>query len=280
MGRILVAGSRGNVGSKLVPLLLGEKEKVKAASSKKNASSPAGAESVYLDLRVPSSFAQALEGVDRLYLMMPSGQLDLIDSVKDLIKAAALRHVKVVFQTAMGVESDNSIPLRQAEIVLEHSGTDYVILRPNWFMDNFHNYWRESIRKEGLIAVPAADGRTSFIDTMDIAATAAAVLRSDNWNGMAFTLTGPQALTYGEAAVVISRITGKVIHYKPVSGDELIQSMVKAGVNEIYARFLAGIFVPVTMGYSAAVTGSVKEITGHDPRTLEQYVTDNVSRWL
>jgi len=280
MAKILVVGARGNVGSKLVPMLLEKKEKVKGATSDKKITAASGAETVYLDLGNPATYPEALDGVDRLYMMSPTGRLDLVDSLKAFISAAASRRIKIVFHTAMGVDSDDSIPLRQVEIQLEKSGTRFVILRPNWFMDNFHNYWRDSIKRDGLISVPAADSRTSFIDTLDIAASAAAVLRTDDFDGRAFSLTGPRALTYGEAAVIISRVTGKVVHYNPVSGEELVQTMVKAGVAEEYAKFLAGIFVPVVMGYSAAVTDSVKEITGKNPRTMEEYTAEHAALWL
>jgi len=279
MAKILVVGSRGNVGSKLAPILLAKNETVKAATSKNGVNSLPGAESVHLDLRDPSTFRNALDGVDRMYIMMPTGQLDIIDSLKSFIGAAAEKKIKVVLHTAMGVESDENIPLRQVEIFLERSGTQFVIFRPNWFMDNFHNYWREGIKNEGSIAVPAAEGKTSFIDTMDIAASAASALITTVFDGRALTLTGPQSLGYDEAAAILSKVTGRSITYKPVSGDELIRSMVKAGAGEDYAKFLAGIFIPVSMGYSAAVTGSVREITGREPRTLEEYAREHVNLW-
>ena len=56
--------------------------------------------------------------------------------------------------------------------------------------------------------------------------------------------------------------------------------MVKAGVTEDYAKFLAGLFIPVTLGYSGVITGTVKEITGRDPGTLEQYIKEHTSSWL
>ena len=44
----------------------------------------------------------------------------------------------------------------------------FVVLRPNWFSDNFHTFWREGI-KQRVLAVLAGDGRSSFIDARDIA---------------------------------------------------------------------------------------------------------------
>ena len=35
----------------------------------------------------------------------------------------------------------------------------FVVLRPNWFSDNFHTFWREGI-KQRVLAVLAGDGRS------------------------------------------------------------------------------------------------------------------------
>ena len=49
--------------------------------------------------------------------------------------------------SVFGVEADDSIPYRQVEIALfEKSGVPFVILRPNWFADNFHIFWKAGIR--------------------------------------------------------------------------------------------------------------------------------------
>lgn len=77
---------------------------------------------------------------------------------------------------------DDSIPYRQLELKVERSGVPFVILRPNWFSDSFHTYWLAGI-KQGVIAVPAAQGKSSFIDVRDIAESAAAALSSTKFDG-------------------------------------------------------------------------------------------------
>jgi len=78
--------------------------------------------------------------VDRAYVMLPTGYVNVKELLLPVIQAAAERRVKVVFQSVFGVDADDSIPYRQVEIALEKSGTPYVILRPNWFSDNFHTF--------------------------------------------------------------------------------------------------------------------------------------------
>ncbi|MFG1237106.1 SDR family oxidoreductase [Xanthobacter autotrophicus DSM 597] len=274
-GQILVFAANGNVGQPLVAALLAKGEQVKAAS--RTGTAVGGALGVAVDMDNPSTFATAFEGADRVFLLAPTGSLDITDRLLPVIEAAAARKAKVVLMTALGVDADEAIPYRQVELALERSGTPFVIVRPNWFADNFHTFWKPGI-DHGVIAVPAGDGKTSFIDTRDIAESAAAALTTDRFDGRAFNLTGPEALSYGEAAAVLSRVTGKAIAYTPVDDDGFVGILTGAGVPEAYARFLATLFHPVREGWTARVTGDVETLTGHAPRSLATYAQDNAAR--
>ncbi|WP_336800922.1 SDR family oxidoreductase [Kaistia sp. MMO-174] len=272
--KILVLGATGNVGRPLVKALLAKGEAVKAAS--RSGQPVEGAEGVVFDYADPASFGPAFDGVDRAYVMLPAGYVAAKELLLPVVEAAAARGVKIVFQSVFGVEADDSIPYRQVEIAIEKSGVPYVILRPNWFADNFHTYWKAGV-DHGAIAVPAADGKSSFIDVRDIAESAAAALTTDRFDGRAFNLTGPEALGYAEAATILSGVVGKEIAYTPVEDDAFIAILTGAGVPEDYARLLTSIFYPVRQGWTAVVTKDVETLTGKSPRSVETYAADNAA---
>jgi uncharacterized protein YbjT (DUF2867 family) len=272
--KILVLGATGNVGTPLVKALLAKGEAVKAAS--RSGKPVEGAEGVTFDYADPSSVAAAFDGVDRLYLMLPAGYVAAKEMLLPVVEAAVARNVKIVFQSVFGVEADDSIPYRQVEIAIEKSGVPYVILRPNWFADNFHTYWKAGL-DHGVIAVPAADGKSSFIDVRDIAASAAAALTTDRFDGRAFNLTGPEALGYADAAEILSGVVGKPVAYKPVEDDAFIALLTGAGVPADYAGLLTSIFYPVRQGWTAAPTGDVETLTGKAPRSVATYAADNAA---
>ena len=179
-----------------------------------------------------------------------------------------------MLQTAIGVDADEKIPYRQVELFLIRTGIPFVILRPNWFADNFHTVWLDGI-KRGVIAVPAGEGRSSFIDVRDVAASAAAVVMTDRFDSNAFNLTGPEALGYYDAATVISKVADRKLTYTPVDDDTFIQTATRAGLPRDYAVFLASIFLPVRQGWTAGVTGDVSTLTGKRARSFEQYAIDH-----
>ncbi len=273
-GKILVIGSTGTIGTPLVKALLAKGESVKAASRTGKAAE--GAEGVRFDYTDASTYTDAFDGVDRLFLILAGGRLDAIDALTPVVEEAARRNVKIVFLSVFGVDADDSIPYRQVELKIIASGAPYVILRPNWFADNFHTYWKAGI-EHGQIAVPAGEGKSSFIDVRDIADSAASALTSTDFDSKAFNLTGPKALSYGEAAAIISQAIGKPVGYSAVSDDVFIGILTGAGVPKDYAAFLASIFYPVREGWTSAVTGDVETLTGHAPRSLETYVADHVA---
>lgn len=273
--KILVLGATGNVGQPLVQALLARGQHVKAAS--RSGKPVAGAEGVVFDYARPETFHAAFDGVDRAYVMLPGGHVNSKELLLPVIQAAAARGVKVVLQTVFGVDADDAIPYRQVEIALERSGTPYVILRPNWFSDNFHNFWKAGI-DHGQIALPAGTGKSSFIDVRDIAESAAVALTTDRFDGQSFNLTGPEAVSYADAAQLLSEVAGKPVRYVPIDDSAFVEALTGAGVARDYADFLASIFHPVREGWTAAVTDHVQTLTGHAPRSLATYVRDNAQR--
>lgn len=269
--KILVIGATGNVGSHLVKTLVGRGEKVRAAS--RNPQPVSGAEAVRVDLADLATVKAAFDGVDRAYIVVPPAERDPASLLKPVIEEAARRKIKVVLQSAIGVDADDNIPMRQAELLLERSGTPFVILRPNWFSDNFVSYWGHDIAN-GTIEVAAGEGKSSFIDARDIADSAAGALTSDAFNGQAFVLTGPEALSYGEASTILSKVYGKAVGYRALDDDAFIAKLTPI-LGEDYARFLATIFYPVRENWTAPVTDAVERLAGHAPRSLEQWARDN-----
>lgn len=276
-GKILVIGATGNVGAPLVAELVARGEKVKAATRNSKARFPAGVETVHLDLADPATIEPALAGVDRIYALAPAGSVDPLTPLKPVVEAAAARGIKVVLQTAIGVDADDNIPFRQLELTLERSGAPYVILRPNWFADNFATYWAAGVQA-GEIRVPAGEGRTSFVDARDIAAAAAGALTSDAHNGKAFNLTGPEAHSYAEAAELLSSALGRRIAYQPVDAETFVAETTAAGVPADYAGLLAAIFHPVAEGWVAGVTDAVQKLSGKPPRSLKTSIADLAGR--
>lgn len=274
---ILVLGATGTVGATLVRHLAAQGHGVRAATRSPDRYDGPGTP-VAVDLSNADTWSPALEGVERLFLLSPPGHADQRALLQPFVEAALKTGTlnRIVTMTAQGVDVDDSIPFRQLERFIEASGVEFVHLRPTWFAQNFHTFWGHGIREAKALALPAEDARVAFIDARDIGESAAAALtRSDIETNRAYVLTGPQALTHGEAAAVLSDAVGQTIAYTSISEDAFRQQLAPSGLPADYIELLVGLFAAVRLGVAEPVNDEVERLTGHAPRSLQTYATDH-----
>jgi len=275
--KILVTTPSGKVGQQLVPILRskGAALRLGAHSVEKTRAAFPGLEVVALDHADPATHAAAVAGVDAVYLAAPGDFPSAPE--KALVDAARKAGVKkVVKLAAIGVEhSDN--PLRQVEEHVRASGLAFTFLHPNWFMQNFSTSMAGGL-KAGVLAEPAADARTSFIDSRDIAAVAAAALLGPGHEGQTYTLTGPESLTRAEVAQAFGKELGRPVAYQPLT-DQQFRAAMKPYLTPSYLELLSHLYAIVRDGHTAATTDTVQRVLGRPPTSLAQFLRDHRAVW-
>jgi len=169
--------------------------------------------------------------------------------------------------------------LRKAERHLETSGLPYNILRPNWFMQNFHTFWLQGIVTQGKILLPVGTAKGSFIDVRDIAAAAAVLLTSDTLANRDFDLTGPEALDHDQVAAILSRESGRRITFQDIPPAAMVDGLIGAGLPRPNAEFLVMLLGFFKAGYAERTTDAVAQITGRAPGSFEGYARDHRQAW-
>lgn len=86
-----------------------------------------------------------------------------------------------------------------------------------------------SIKNNNAFYLPAQDAKVSIVDVRDIAAIAVKILTDDNTNDIhnnkAYLITGPEAISYHQAAEILTTATGKKIDYVSISDEEARRGM-------------------------------------------------------
>jgi uncharacterized protein YbjT (DUF2867 family) len=294
---ILVTGATGTLGSQVVKQLLSAKAKedvnIKAAARSANDNTFEGlnkVQVVQLDYNNPSTLAAALKGVDKLFLLTPF-QSNMVDLTSNLVNEAKNARVKyIVKQSVMGVDVEPGITPgilhRQAEKIIEESKISFTFLRPNFLMQNFVNFYSHSIKTQGAFYVPAADAKVSFVDVRDIAAVAVQALVTtttndggggrDKHKGKAYNITGGEALSYGQAAEIISNEVGKKVSYVNVSDEDASKGMKDIGMDEWTVNSMIELFEITRAGYVSTISPVVEQVTGNKPISFSQFVKDYV----
>lgn len=281
--KILVTGATGKVGGRAISALAARGEHVRAAVRDPQRAAqalPRAVEVASFNYERPETFTQAFADVNHILLIAPPGEPRLAELLAPAVDAAAAAGVEhLVFISAMGVDANETLPLRQVERRIEASGIPHTILRPNWYMQNLLGFLAASIKQQGAIYLPAGDARTSFIDTRDVGDVAAVMLSEPGHMGKTYTLTGPQSLTYDEVAAAIAQASGRPVQYVAVPEEMMREELSGQGWPGATIDFMLNMYRPVREGRCAAVTSAVADITGRPPIRLEQFVRENASVW-
>lgn len=278
-GRVLVTGATGTVGSAVVDQLREFGEPVRAAVRRPTITTTPDADTVRFDFGDPDTWPAALDGVDRLFLVRPPAIADVTTYLRPVIRLAAkcgVRHV--VFLSVMGV--NRFLPHWRVERDIEDAGLPHTFLRPAFFAQNLLNAYRGDIVAHGRIRLASGRGRTSFVDTRDVAAVAACVLAEpDAHAGAAYVLTGPAALTYYEVASLLSARLGRPIDYEPIGLLRYRRELIAAGLDRAYVNVQLVINAAASMGLADTLTSEVRALLGRDPTSLDRFIADHATAW-
>ena len=283
MKKVLVIGATSGVGATIRNRLL-ETNKYQVVGTSRHAGQRTSAGNLSwrnYDANHSENLEALFEGIDMAFLMSSPSVIPQDKVLIPLIEAAKAAQVKkVVMMTAIGVDASDEIPFRKAELVLGNSGLAHSIIRPNWFHQNLSTYWLHGIQTQQKLFIPAGQGKTSFIDVRDIADCAINLLTNNKADNQAYTLTGPESLSYDDAAAILSQTTKQTISYVDVDPEDFKQGLIAASLAEDFADFLINILSFVKAGYVAEVNSTVENILGRPPISLQQYVEEEKESWV
>jgi len=237
---------------------------------------------VEFDYERPETFSPALSGVEKIFLIARPGDNHSDKAAMPLIDAAKEAKVQnIVDLTAMGVEEDETFMLRILEKYIESSGISYTHLRPNWFMQNFNSGpMFADIKATGVLHLPAADAKVSFIDVRDIAAVGFVALTQTHHAGRAYTLTGKESLSHFQVVEKLSRVAGKKISYIPISEDIARVALLKGGIPTDLIERWTEFYRKVRQGLCSPVSTDTELLLGRSPILFDQYANDYAASWL
>jgi uncharacterized protein YbjT (DUF2867 family) len=279
---ILITGASGNVGGEVLKQAVAAHLPLRAAyqSPERAKDAPAGVETVVMDYTRPETVRGALHGIATLFLVAPSvANLSELEGgvVRECQRAGVTHIVKL---SALGGHQAIFPSLhRDSEERIEASGVPYTFLRANGFMQNLVTYNGDSIRAQRVFYAAQGDGAVSHVDVRDIGAVAVKVLSGRRHEGKAYAVTGPDALTHGQIAGILSRVTGREIRYVNLAPADLKKAMLGSGVPEWSADALLDLQRLYREGKASLVDPAVEQITGRKATSFEQFARDYAVAW-
>lgn len=282
---ILVTGATGNIGYVVVKELLERGASVKAAVSsinrgRKSLAKLDHAQLVRFNFLEPETFAEALDGVDRIFLIRPPQLAKPRQDMMPFLTAAKQQGIKqIVFVSLLGVEKNPVVPHRKIEDMIKELKIPYTFLRPSFFMQNLSTTHRDDIRLRNELFIPVGKAKTSFIDTRDIASVAALCLTEEGHIGQAYTLTGSEAIDYDEVADILTRVLDRTIFYKNPGSLKFRRTLIQRGTKKEFANVMTMLYLMTKLGTAKLVTPDTERLLKRKPITFEQFAWDHRGEW-
>jgi uncharacterized protein YbjT (DUF2867 family) len=264
MKTFLIVGGTGKVGSRLAEVLRNAGHTVRIASR-------TGGD-VRFDWREPGTYASALHRVDGVFLVGPGSATDWSAALGELLNAAASEGVqRAVLLSARGVEFLPDGAVAHAETALAEGPIPWTVLRPTHFAQNFTEAMFVPVN--GQILAPVAGGAEPFIDVNDIAEVAAEVLTNASWENHTVEISGPAALTFDEAAAILSEHAGRRLSFIDEDPDQHTRNLRAAGTPEGYIIWRMAMLGGIRRGEDAYLSDGVERVLGRPATPFTEWAT-------
>ena len=216
----------------------------------------------------------ALQGTKTLFMVSASEAEDRLQQHCTFVDAAAEAGVQhIVYTSFFGAGPACTFTLGRDHYATEQrirdSGMAFTFLRDNFYLD----FLPRLAGEDGVIRGPAGDGVMAAVAREDIARCAVAVLRDPAVHaGFTYNLTGPEDISLGQAAEVLTAATGRTVTFHNETVEEAYGSRAHYGAPKWQVDAWVSTYTAIAAGELAGTTADVRGLTGKDPLSLMEFV--------
>lgn len=279
---VLVTGASGHLGQLvLAELVKNKKTNIIATTrdiSKLNSLASQGVSVRSADFNNSEALVKAFEGADKLLLISTDAIGARLEQHKNAINAAKKAGVKHIIYTSWPNPTTSKALVADdhaaTELLIKESGLSYTILRNFYYANNLLHSLPNAVAM-GAIYGTAGKGKVAYVTREDCAKAAAGALESTSFENKVYDITGPRAITTDELAGILSEVVGKKIPYVDLTEADFKAALVKSGLPELWADVYVSFDVANKLGEEEKVSSAVKELSGHSPQDIADFLLAN-----
>ena len=276
---IVITGGTGTVGRQALNTLLAAPDlRVRALvrdTSKAKWIAEAGGDLVEGSFDGSDAVRRTFRGADTLVLITPAGPHAFEQAARLLAIAKQAGVRKVVRLSAIKAAedgpTDNTRQHGMTERAIRDSGLTYVIVRPNYFMQNLLGNL-STVLGEGRLYAGMGDAKIAMIDARDVGDAIAAAARTDAFDGSVLELSGPRSIGHDVVATEIGRALGRDVAYDAVPPQAAGEAVRAFGLDDWTVQVIVDYSRAYSTGFGDFVTDSVQALTGRPPRDIGAFV--------
>ena len=225
------------------------------------------------DFTRPGTLGAAFDGVNDLLLISTDAIGARVPQHQAAVEAAAKAGVRRILYTSVPEPTSDNPAFVVAdhaatEAALRESGIRWTVLRDNLYAE----YQLDALQHaaaSGRYVTNTGAGRAAYVTRADCAAAAAGALVSREVDDRALDVTGPRALDAQDMARLAAGVGARPVEVQLLDDDAYTASLVTAGVPEPLAVGLASFGAAIRLGHLAAVTDTVRRLSGAAPTPIE-----------
>lgn len=258
---VVLLGGAGKTGTRVAERLSSRGIASRAASR----STP-----IRFDWDDATTWPGALTGADAAYVTF---QPDLAaPGAAETVAAVAALAAEIGIQRLVLLSGRGEEGAQESERAVLAAHPRASVARCAWFAQNFSEGMLADAVRGGVVALPVpATVVEPFVDLDDVADVVVAALTDPGHEGRVYELTGPSALTFPQAADVLSSHVGREVRFVSVADAEFVAEAVRAGLDEPSASFLAELFGEITDGRNEHLSLGVREALGRPATSFEAF---------
>lgn len=262
LGKIVVTTPTGNVGSRVVRLLVqaGVRPTLLLRDPDKlDAHTRARVGPVQGDQGDAEAVLRATQGADRLFWVDPPTPDDDPVAGHARMGANAARAVEengiahTVFLSSVGAEKRHGVGeidgLARTEQALDATGANVLHLRCGYFFTNL--FMDIDALREGVLPTPwPLDFAMPWVDPRDIGDVAAARLLAGGWSGSHVqAVHGPEDLSFSDVADILGRALGHQVRAERISDDDVRAGLRSVGLSPGQVEGVVGMSAGLREGF-------------------------------
>jgi uncharacterized protein YbjT (DUF2867 family) len=279
-----VIGATGRTGSAVVQRLLDAGRPVRVlvrdpGKARRLFGEAPRLEVVAARLDDPAAVAAGLKGADTAFIAMGSVGLEANLQRVAIQAATTVPDLRQLVRVSVLNAGPDSLGINQRghwsiDFAAQVAGLPYATIRPAVYSASL------------LLAAPeikatrtwtglADAGRVALSDYRDVADVAVRVLADPATWGQHHELTGPRLVSWPEALEALSAELGETVTFRTTDAFGLVRGLARAGVPAGQAELLVTREWAILAGENERVTTTVRDLAGHEPRTLEAFLHEN-----
>lgn len=250
-----------------------------------------GAEIFVGDLLNPASAHEAMKDIRRAYFTYPVA--DGLMEAATIFAAMARNHgLELVvnnsqfqdspdgtfFRELVGAPTRRNLQHRLTDRVFDWADVGAVHIQAPPYYENVRAFVSRSVSENDTVFLPWGNGDAVFplAGGEDVAWVAATLLSSTGLPSQRVYPLVSEALTVQQIVQTLSKVLGRPLNYVPIT-DEQWANAVKERINHHAVDHLSHLWRYFrTREHQARPTGVIREVTGRNPQTLEEFFRANI----